>query len=158
MDILESKKGLIDKDLQEMEKMIAPKHQQASKNVQTLKVSAEKHIQQSRTALMKQGERLQKEIDVIIQDIQSEMDDMTSEIDAQEDAINHATTEMERTIINLKMLLNTTDVCLVFEHKSRNEEFRILPFPFSFQIALPILTPQEIKRELRLSVKTFYHK
>lgn len=60
MNILESKKGLIDKDLQEMEKKIAPKYQQASKNMQTLKVSAEKHIQQSRTALMKQGESLHK--------------------------------------------------------------------------------------------------
>lgn len=144
MDILESKKGLIDKDLQEMEKMIAPNYQQASKNMQTLKASAEKHFQQSTTAIMKQGERLQKEINAIIQDIQSEMDDMKPEIDAQDDAINHATTEMERTILNLKMLLNTTYVCLVFEHKSRNEEFRILPFPFPFQMALPIFTPQEI--------------
>lgn len=93
---------------------------------------------------MKQGERLHKEIHAIIQDIQSEMDDMKSEIDAQGDAINHATTEMERTISNLKMLLNTTDVCLVFEHKSRKEEFRISPFPFPFQMALPIFTPQEI--------------
>ena len=29
------------------------------------------------------------------------MDDMKSEIDAQEDPINHAITEMERTILNL---------------------------------------------------------
>ena len=78
MNILESKKGLIDKDLQEMEKRIAPNYQQASKNMQTLKT----YSAIENCSFESRGTFTQRK-DAIIQDIQSEMDDMKSEIDAQ---------------------------------------------------------------------------
>ena len=79
----------------------------------------------------------------------SEIDDMDSKhqamIDKQEKAINHTITEIEQAILDLKKLLDTSDVILLSEYKSRNEEFRRLPA--QFQVTLPACTPQEISRE-----------
>ncbi|XP_078331152.1 uncharacterized protein LOC144624978 [Crassostrea virginica] len=66
-------------------------------------------------------------------------------IDRQEDAINHAILEITQAILDLKRLLDTSDVCLVSEYTSRNEESR--NFPAQFHVTLPIFTPKEINRE-----------
>ena len=66
--------------------------------------------------------------------MQFKIDEMDTEhlavIDKQEDAINHTMTEIEQTILDLRKLLNTSDVCLVSEYKSRIEELRRLPAQF----------------------------
>ena len=66
-------------------------------------------------------------------------------IHKQEDAINQIIIEIEQTILNLRNLLDTSDVCLVSEYKSRNKEFRELPA--QFQVTLPTFTPHVIDRE-----------
>ena len=63
----------------------------------------------------------------------------------QEDAINHTITEIEQTILDLKKLLNTNDVCHVSKYKSKNEEFRRMPA--QFQVTLPTFTPRKINVE-----------
>ncbi|XP_078341051.1 uncharacterized protein LOC111108437 [Crassostrea virginica] len=149
MTFLTSKKEIIKKDLQEIEKFIYPKHQEAASNIPVLRANARKHTQKLTTALKKQGETLHQEIDTIIQKMQSEIDDMDSKhlfvIDEQEKAINHTITEIEQTILDLRKLLDTSDVSLISEYKSRNEEFKKLPA--QFQVTLPTFTPKEIKRE-----------
>ena len=81
--------------------------------------------------------------------MQTEIDDMESKhlavIGKQEDAINHTITEIKQNIIDLKKLLNTSDVCHVSKYKSRNEEFRRVPA--QFQVTLPTFTPQQINVE-----------
>ncbi|XP_078340533.1 uncharacterized protein LOC144627411 [Crassostrea virginica] len=81
--------------------------------------------------------------------MQSEIDEMDSKhlavIDKQEDAINHTITEIEQTILDLKKLLNTSDVCHVSKYKSKNDEFRRVPA--QFQVTLPTFTPQKINGE-----------
>ena len=66
-------------------------------------------------------------------------------IHKQEDAINQIIIEIEQTILNLRNLLDTSDVCLVSEYKSRNKEFRELPA--QFQVTLPTFTPHVIDRK-----------
>ena len=147
--ILINKKEIIKKDLQEIEKLIYPEYQEAVLNIPVQKVNARKHTQKLTTALKEQGEIFHKEIDTIIRKMLSEIDDMNSKhlafIHKQEDAINQTIIEIEQTILNLRNLLDTSDVCLVSEYKSRNKEFRELPA--QFQVTLPTFTPHVIDRE-----------
>ena len=99
--------------------------------------------------MKKQGDALHKEIDIVIQKLQSDIDAMDSlhkaAIDKQEKAINCTITEIENIIAEIKALLNSDDFYFVFNYNSRNEEFRRLPA--QFQVTLPTFTPQEINKE-----------
>ena len=81
--------------------------------------------------------------------MQSEINDMGAKylaiIDEQETTLNHTITEIEETIVNLRNLMDISDVCLVSEYKSRNAEFRHMPA--KFEVSLPTFTPQKINRE-----------
>nr|XP_022296354.1 uncharacterized protein LOC111106114 [Crassostrea virginica] len=149
MKILINKKEIIKKDLQEIEELIYPKYQETASDIPVQKANARKHTQKLTTALKKQGKALHQEIDNIIQKMQTEIDDMDCQhlvvIQKQEDAINQAISEIESTILDLRNLLETCDVCLVSGYKSRNEEFRKMPA--QFQVSLPTLTPQKINTE-----------
>nr|XP_022300238.1 uncharacterized protein LOC111108551 [Crassostrea virginica] len=143
------KKELIRKDLQELENSIYPKYQEAATNIPVQRADVNKHSQKLTTALDKQGEALHTEIDTIIQGMKSDIDVMDAQhiaaLDQQEVAINKTSTEIKKVILDLKRLLDTSDVCLVSEYTSRTEEFRSLPA--QFQVTLPTFTPQEIHRE-----------
>uniref|UniRef100_A0A8B8B6T1 Uncharacterized protein LOC111107946 n=1 Tax=Crassostrea virginica TaxID=6565 RepID=A0A8B8B6T1_CRAVI len=155
-DILKAmaeKKELIRKDLQELEKSIYPKYQEAATNIPVQRADVNKHSQKLTTALDKQGEALHTEIDTIIQGMKSDIDDMDNQhiaaIDRQEVAINKTSTEIKKVILDLKRLLDTSDVCLVSEYTSRTKEFKeFRSLPAQFQVtSLPTFTPQEIHRE-----------
>ncbi|XP_078331532.1 uncharacterized protein LOC144625203 [Crassostrea virginica] len=156
LTLFETKRKLMQKDLQDLEKSIYPRYQEAATNIPVQRADVTKHSQKLTTALDKQGEALHTEIDTIIQGMKSEIDDMDAQhiaaIDEQENAINHTIPEITKIILHLKRLLerlqdklNTSDVCLVSEYTSRTEEFRNLPA--QFQVTLPTFTPQEINRE-----------
>ncbi|XP_078341477.1 uncharacterized protein LOC144627700 [Crassostrea virginica] len=150
LKFFKSKKELIQKDLQDLEKSIYPKYQEASTNIPVQRADVKQHFQILKTALDKQGEALHAEINTIIQDMKSEIDDMdvqfVSAIDELKDAINHAIPEITQVILDLKRLLDTSDVSLVCKYKSRTEEFRDSPERFQVT-SLPTFTPKEINRE-----------
>ena len=145
----ETKKKIMQRELQDLEKSIYPIYQEAATNIPIQREDVNKHSQKLKTALDKQGEALHTEIDTIIQGMKSEIDDMDAKhiaaIDQQEVAINHTIPEITQAILDLKRLLDTSDVCLVSEYTSRTEEFRSLPA--QFQVTLPTFTPKEINRE-----------
>uniref|UniRef100_A0A8B8AZR9 Uncharacterized protein LOC111106040 n=1 Tax=Crassostrea virginica TaxID=6565 RepID=A0A8B8AZR9_CRAVI len=149
LEWFEAKKKLMLEDLEEFEKSIYPKYQKAATNIPVQRADVNKRSQKLTTALDKQGEALHTEINTIIQGMKSEIEDMDAKhiaaIDQQEDAINHIIPEITQAILDLKRLLDTSDVCLVSEYTSRTEEFRNLPA--QFHVTLPTFTPQEINRE-----------
>nr|XP_022333168.1 uncharacterized protein LOC111130406 [Crassostrea virginica] len=156
LTLFETKRKLMLEDLQDLEKFIYPRYQEAATNIPVQRADVNKHSQKLTTALDKQGEALHTEIDTIIQGMKSEIDDMDAQhkaaIDQQEDAINRTIPEITQVILDLKGLLerlqdklDISDVCLVSEYTSRTEEFRNLPA--QFQVTLPTFTPQEINRE-----------
>uniref|UniRef100_A0A8B8CEB1 Uncharacterized protein LOC111118786 n=1 Tax=Crassostrea virginica TaxID=6565 RepID=A0A8B8CEB1_CRAVI len=151
LTLFETKRKLMQTDLQDLEKSIYPKYQEAATNIPVQRADVNKRSQKLTTALDKQGEALHTEIDTIIQGMKSEIDDMDAQhiaaIDQQEDAINHIIPEITQAILDLKRLLDTSDVCLVSEYTSRTEEFRFWQLPAQFQVTLPTFTPQEINRE-----------
>ncbi|XP_078330987.1 uncharacterized protein LOC144624840 [Crassostrea virginica] len=153
LTLFETKRKLMQKDLQDLDNSIYPKYQEAATNIPVQRADVNQRFQKLTTALDKQGEALHTEIDSIIQGMKSDIDDMDAQhiaaIDQQEVAINHTITEITQAILDLKRLLeriqdklNISDVCLVSEYTSRTEEFRNLPA--QFQVTLPTFTPQEI--------------
>ncbi|XP_078331533.1 uncharacterized protein LOC111105275 [Crassostrea virginica] len=156
LTLFETKRELMLKDLQDLEKCIYPRYQEAATNISVQRADVNKRSQKLTAALDKQGEALHREIDTIIQGMKSQIDDMDAQhiaaIDQQEDTINHTITEITQVILDLKRSLerlqdklDTSDVCLVSEYTSRTEEFRSLPA--WFQVTLQTFTPQEIDRE-----------
>nr|XP_022309600.1 tripartite motif-containing protein 2-like [Crassostrea virginica] len=149
LEILTKKKELIEKDLQELKKLIRPKFQQAASEIPAQKAGVKQHSLKLTAALNKQGEALHKEINSLIQRKQSEIEDMDKQhlaaITTQEEVINKALHEIKQVILDLQKLLDSDDVCLVFEYTSRNKEFRNLPA--QFQVTLPTFSPQEINSE-----------
>ena len=137
------------KDLQELEKSIYPRYQEAATNIPVQRAHVNKRSQKLTTALDKQGKVLHTEIDTIIQGMKSDIDYMDTQhisaLNRQEDAINRTIPELTQVILDLKRLLDTSDVCLVSEYTSRTEEFRSLPA--QFQVTLPTFTPQRINRQ-----------
>ncbi|XP_078331536.1 uncharacterized protein LOC144625206 [Crassostrea virginica] len=149
LTLFETKRELMQKDLQDLEKSIYPEYQEAATNIPVQRADVNKRSKKLTTALDKQGEALHTEIHTIIQGMKSEIDVMDAQhiaaIDQQEDEINHTITEITQIILDLKRLLDTSDVCLVSEYTSRTKAFRNLPA--QFQVTLPTFTPQEINRE-----------
>ena len=148
-EMFETKRELMQKDLQDLEKFIYPKYQEAAKNIPVQRADLNNHSQILTTALDKQGEVMHTAIDSIIQGMKSEIDDMvaqhTAALDRQGDAINRTIIEITKIILDLKRLLDSRDVCLVSEYISRTEEFRTLPA--QFQVTSPTFTPQEINKK-----------
>nr|XP_022305039.1 uncharacterized protein LOC111112036 isoform X1 [Crassostrea virginica] len=145
----ESKKEVLRRDLQELEKSIFPKYQESAAIIKTQKTDQLKHSQKLTTELNKQGEALHREIHTIIQRKQAEIDEMDRQhaaaIEKQEDETNKALHEIKQVIQDLKSLLDTSDVGLVSKYRSRIEEFRKLPH--KLKISLPNLLLQKINRE-----------
>nr|XP_022309602.1 uncharacterized protein LOC111115233 [Crassostrea virginica] len=149
LEILTKKKELIEKDLQELKKLIRPKFQQAASEIPAQKAGVKQHSLKLTAALNKQGEALHKEINSLIQRKQTEIEAMDEQhlaaITTQEEVINKTLHEIKQIILDLQKLLDSDDVCLVSEYTSRNEEFRNLPA--QIQVTLPTFSPQEINRE-----------
>ena len=147
--LFETKKKLMQEDLQDLEKSIYPRYQEASTRILVQRDDVNKRSQKLKTALEKQGETLHTEIDTIFQGMKSEIDKMDAQhiaaLDRQEDAINRTIPKITQVILDMKRLLDTRDVCLVSGYTSRTEEFRSLPA--QFQVTLSTFTPQEINRE-----------
>ena len=152
MDIFEdfeSKKEVLRKDLEEVEKSIVPKYEESAAIIKTQKTDQHKHSQKLTAELNKHGEVLHREINTILQRKQSEIDNMNAQhlaaIEKQEGVINKALHELKQVIVHLKSLLETGDVSHVSKYKSRNGDFRKLP-P-KLEISLRNFQPQKIDTE-----------
>ncbi|XP_052680264.1 uncharacterized protein LOC128161054 [Crassostrea angulata] len=147
--VMDNKKEIIQKNLQELEKTIYLKYQEIASIITDQKAALNENSQKLTTEIDKHGEDLHREINTIIRNMKSNMEEMDTEhlavLDKQEDEIKHTISEITQTITELKTLLDSNDVSRVSAYKSRNDEFRRLPPKLT--VSLSSFTPQKINKE-----------
>ncbi|XP_062607070.1 uncharacterized protein LOC134268845 [Saccostrea cucullata] len=126
-----SKTEDIKRDLNELENNIYFIYEEIASDIKANKVNLEKHSEKLTAAVTKQGEVLHREIDIIVNKQKSEIDDTKTKLmialNQQEKEIKQKLSELDKSILNLKKILESCDVSLTSAYKSRNDEFRILP-------------------------------
>lgn len=96
----------------------------------------DKNSERLRSFLDKRGKEWHNEIDAIINEMKFEIyrtnHEFQTTLNKQEEEIKHSISEIAKSIVDLKKSLDSNDVCLVSEYKSRNSEFKKLPQKFIF--------------------------
>ncbi|XP_052676824.1 tripartite motif-containing protein 2-like [Crassostrea angulata] len=121
--IVDGKKNIIQKDLEELEKSIFPKYQEIASKIQARKPDLNK--------------KLKSDVDEM--DIKN-----LAVLNEQENEITRINSKITQSIADLNKLLNSNDVRRVTAYKSRNAEFiGLLP---KLTISLPHFTLQNINK------------
>lgn len=145
----ESKNEVLQRDLQELEKYIFPRYNFIASKIPLQKDELHRNSQNLKSLLKKQGEAWHLEIDNVIKSLESDVDKMEHKnldvLNKKEIEMNRNLYEIKKSIDLIKTLLKSTDVCRFSEYKSRNAEFRRLPFKLN--VSLPNFKAREIKRD-----------
>lgn len=146
----ENKKTLLQRDLQELEESISPEYQEIASDIPGQKVNLIKNSEIVIGDIDIYGDALHREIDIIINTMKSDLKETNekylSVLITQEHEIERSMSEIEKTINNLRELLDSNNIYLVSSYKSRNAEFRTLPPKLS--ISLASFMPSEINKPL----------
>lgn len=148
LNTFESKKEVLQRDLQELEKYIFPKYSSVASSIPFQKAEINKNSQKLKIILTERGEAWHKEIDNLINNLKSDLDEMEHKylaiLNEKEYEIKRTMSEITKNIDFIKALLKSADVCRVSEYKSRNGEFRKLPR--KLMVTLPSFSPQKIDK------------
>lgn len=142
-------KADLQKDIEELEKSILPKYETIVSTLPARKVAFEADFQKLKLDVAKKGEEWHKEIDDIVNKLQSDIDEMASgqktSLKKQEDEYDRLIYEIKRSIVGLKYKISSTDFHCLSTCKSKNAKFRKLPPKLT--VSLPSFTTYQINKE-----------
>ena len=127
----EKKVTYLKSDLDELEKCIYPKYQNALSDIQCQKEMLCKNLTKLKISLNKQKTKWHKEVDNIVQKIQSDIDStgykQLATLEHEEENYKHNINIISKKIEDVKKSLNSVEHCLSFKYNSRNKEFKKMP-------------------------------
>ena len=137
------------KALNESENFVFPQFQKAASSIAAYKDELIKTSETISNSIREQGEVWHKEIDVVIQKLQSKLNDMICVhqriLQKEENEINSRISEISKSINDLKDLLDSHDLSLVSGCKFRIDDYRTLPY--QLVLDLPKFCPQSINKQ-----------
>lgn len=144
---MDNKKADLQKDLQELE-LILPKYEAITSRIPNQKANLEKNSQTLKSDIDKHGDEWHKAVDTVIQKYKSDIDEMDKTnktiLNQQEKEITQTILAIQKSIVDLKRLVDSFDFYSLSEYKSKNTEFRRIPS--QPVISLPRFTPRDIDK------------
>ena len=145
---LKDKKDIMQNDLKELESSIFPLYQTTATEISVQKANLSRNSQKLTIDLYKQRDIWYREIDTIIEHFQTKISKMESSYGSvlreQEKYLRSKINEISQTILQIRSLLDSNDICHVSSFRSRNAEFKKLPA--KLRVSLPKFTPRTINR------------
>nr|XP_022310064.1 uncharacterized protein LOC111115570 [Crassostrea virginica] len=145
----ENVKMSFQKALNELENFVFPQYQKAASSIAVHNDELVKTSETISNSIREQGEVWHKEIDVVIQKLQSELNDMIRGhqrvLQKEENEISCRISEICKSINDLRNLLDSHDLSLVSACKFRIDDYRTLPY--QLVLDLPKFCPQSINKK-----------
>ncbi|XP_048740517.2 uncharacterized protein LOC125654583 [Ostrea edulis] len=149
MKKLDDKTEGLRKDLEELEARIYPRYEEMASDIQTDTADLDAHYGKLTKNADQQGEVWHQEINTIVDNLKSDIEDMKNKhlavLGKSTDDIAHSIADLRQIIQDLKKTLESNDLSLVSQYKSRNDEFRRLP-P-KIQVTISSFTPEKINTD-----------
>nr|XP_034307119.1 tripartite motif-containing protein 3-like [Crassostrea gigas] len=139
----QTKKEIIEKDSEELEKNICPKYEEIAHDLENQLANLDGGYEKITSEISKQGEEWHREIEIIINQMKSEINEIKMKhkyiLQKHLDEINEIESLMKKSLLNLKELAKSTEVSSTIEYSSKIREFSKLP-P-KLQVLLPTFIP-----------------
>lgn len=146
---IDNMKANLQKDIKELKKSILPKYETIVSNLPAQKAAFEANFQKLKLDVAKKGEKWHKEIDNIVNKLQSDIDEMAAgqktSLKKQEDEYARLIYEIKGSIVGLTYKISSNDFHCLSAYKSTNAKFRKLPPKLT--VSLPSFTTNQINKE-----------
>lgn len=142
-------KADLQKDIEELKRSILPKYETIISNLPAQKATFEANFQKFNLDVAKKGEEWHKEIDNIVNKLQSDINEMASgqktSLKRQENEYVRLIYEIKGSIVGLTYKISSNDFHCLSVYKSKNAKFRKLPPKLT--VSLPSFTTSQINKE-----------
>lgn len=146
---IDNMKNDIQKDIEELKRSILSKYETIVSNLPAQKAAFGANFQKLKLDVAKKGEEWHKEIDNIVNKLQSDIDEMASgqktSFKKQEDEYARLICEIKGSIVGLTFKISSNDFHCLSAYTSKNAKFRKLP-PTQI-VSLPSFTTYQINKE-----------
>ncbi|XP_011418815.3 E3 ubiquitin-protein ligase TRIM71 [Magallana gigas] len=130
-DLKKGKREKVKKDLKELKENIFPLYQNIALDLQREKTAVEKHYERLDAAVSKHGDNLLKKMKAVVEKgkscIMEGKSKHISTLEKQEISIAKKMSKLDRHILKLKQLLDTSDEFIASEYESKNSKFNRMP-------------------------------
>ncbi|XP_062618933.1 E3 ubiquitin-protein ligase TRIM8-like [Saccostrea cucullata] len=148
-DLYISKREVIIKDNEELEKNIFPTIQEISTELETLIADLDGKYEKIIKAVLNQGEEWHRQINIIMDKMKAEIEDMklkhASILKGHLDEIKKVKNLIEQTKFDLSEIEESNEVSKTTEYRSTNKD--ISKLPPKVQVSLPTFSPKPIDKE-----------